>query len=418
MIGGKEIQNIAQEYRTPSYVFDTDELTDRLHKVQSVLGDNIEILYAMKANPFLVSAMKDSGVRFEVCSPGEFAICEKERVPMERIVLSGVNKEPKDIRYVMRECGGAGTYTIESVRQFRMIAALAKEYGQSVSVLVRVTSGNQFGLDEAETEKLIAAREEFPEVHIAGIQCYTGTQKKKTENIMKEIDRLDTFCDRLFTRYGFQTERLEYGPGLFVSYFEPDVQHEDFTVLEELSVKLQTISGKYHISLEMGRYLAASCGLYLSRVEDFKISKNQRYCIIDGGINHINYYGQTMAMKIPKIDVIPMEPDEERTFSMGENLQKLCFATDEAPKGTNHWNICGSLCTVGDVVVKNLPLTDVKIGDLLVFHNIGAYSVTEGIYLFLSRDLPNVLLYSAKSGVKLVRAKQPTYPLNMAAKFS
>ncbi len=39
--------------------------------------------------------------------------------------------------------------------------------------------------------------------------------------------------------------------------------------------------------------------IYVSKVVDIKVHCEQQYCIIDGGINHINYYGQTMAMKIP-----------------------------------------------------------------------------------------------------------------------
>ena len=47
-------------------------------------------------------------------------------------------------------------------------------------------------------------------------------------------------------------------------------------------------------------------------------------------------------------------------------------------------------------------------GDLLVFDRIGAYSVTEGIYLFLSRQLPVVLTYTLKQGLSLVRDAFPT----------
>lgn len=51
-------------------------------------------------------------------------------------------------------------------------------------------------------------------------------------------------------------------------------------------------------------------------------------------------------------------------------------------------------------------------GDLLVFDRIGAYSVTEGIYLFLSRQLPVVLTYTQKQGLSLVRDAFPTDILN------
>ena len=46
------------------------------------------------------------------------------------------------------------------------------------------------------------------------------------------------------------------------------------------------------------------------------------------------------------------------------------------------------LCTINDILVKRLPLGGLEIGDVLVFEQAGAYCMTEGIALFLSRDLP------------------------------
>ncbi len=62
-----------------------------------------------------------------------------------------------------------------------------------------------------------------------------------------------------------------------------------------------------------------------------------------------------------------------------------------------------SLCTVGDVIVKNLPVVKPEIGDLILFYNIGAYSVTEGIYLFLSRRMPKIVAYSKKEKAVVYR---------------
>ena len=77
------------------------------------------------------------------------------------------------------------------------------------------------------------------------------------------------------------------------------------------------------------------------------------------------------------------------------------------------WNICGSLCTINDILVKKLELSDLKIGDILVFKNTGAYSMTEGISLFLSRDLPQVLISDINNNIRMARNIMPTYNLNM-----
>ena len=45
--------------------------------------------------------------------------------------------------------------------------------------------------------------------------------------------------------------------------------------------------------------------------------------------------------------------------------------------GKDKVNVCGSLCTINDNLVKNMPLTEPTIGDILEFINTGAYSMTE-----------------------------------------
>ena len=95
------LRKIAEEYQTPAYVFDLDMLRKRVALIrnclQKELGERVGICYAMKANPFLISPLKKYVDCYEVCSPGEFRICEKAGISMEQIVLSGVNKEKRDI---------------------------------------------------------------------------------------------------------------------------------------------------------------------------------------------------------------------------------------------------------------------------------------------------------------------------------
>ena len=52
-------------------------------------------------------------------------------------------------------------------------------------------------------------------------------------------------------------------------------------------------------------------------------------------------------------------------------------------------------------------------GDLIAFENIGAYSVTEGINLFLSRTLPCILLRKKKYDYEVQRGHVESYVLNI-----
>ena len=61
-------------------------------------------------------------------------------------------------------------------------------------------------------------------------------------------------------------------------------------------------------------------------------------------------------------------------------------------------------------MVKQLEVPKLKIDDVFIFKNVGAYSITEGIALFLSRDMPKVVLISDKK--ILVRDTINSYKIN------
>lgn len=407
MLGVNELKEIALKCGTPSYVFDTDVLCERIDRIQQILGCGVTVCYAMKANPFLIGVLDRKIDKFEVCSPGEFAICEKEGISREKIVLSGVNKEKKDILYTMKT-GAVGIYTVESLNQLELINACAVECGIKVKVLIRVTSGNQFGINERQVYEIADRKDELKGIIIEGIQCYSGTQKKKLSQIESEVVWLQAIAHTCEAEHGVKLNEIEYGPGLSVDYFvtdKCDAMNTDFGELEEFAGMIKEMSEKFNVTLEMGRYVAATCGILISRIADMKMNDTTRYAIIDSGINHINYYGQAMAMKKPRCEFIPMEYTEG--FADGVDHEVEVYS-----QGVQPYNICGSLCTVGDVIVKNLELKDAKIGDMIAFYNIGAYSVTEGIYLFLSRRMPAIVLYSKSKGYRVVRKSLDTFLIN------
>ena len=407
MVGVNELKEIAIKCGTPSYIFDTDELCARIDAMQQILGCGVTVCYAMKANPFLISVLDKKLDKFEVCSPGEFAICEKEGINREKIVLSGVNKEKKDILYTMKT-GAVGIYTVESLNQLELINSCAVECGIKVKVLIRVTSGNQFGINERQVYEIADRKNELKGIIIEGIQCYSGTQKKKLSQIEAEVVWLQAIAHTCEAEHGVKLKEIEYGPGLSVDYFvtdKCDAMNTDFEELKEFAAMIKEMSEKFNVTLEMGRYIAATCGILISRIADMKMNDTTRYAIIDSGINHINYYGQAMAMKKPRCEFIPMEYTEG--FADGAAHEVEVYS-----QGVQPYNICGSLCTVGDVIVKNLELKDAKIGDMIAFYNIGAYSVTEGIYLFLSRRMPAIVLYSNKNGYRVIRKSVETFLIN------
>lgn len=381
------IEFAARNYQTPFYVFDTDMLARQIKKIRTALGDGVELCYAMKANPFLVKRLEELVDSFEVCSPGEFAICEKASIPMKKIVMSGVHKNPLDVEYALKEYGSNILYTIESLSHWQTLKAFTEKYQLPVRALMRLTSGNQFGMDKSLIHEIIQ-NGPYEFISLEGIQYFSGTQKKSASRLSKELSMLDGLCRLLKDKYDFTILKIEYGPGLPVCYFEEEPEEEDH-MLESLSTAIKGLTFGGKVTLEMGRFIAASCGSYVTRVVDMKTNKDQNYCIVDGGIHQLNYYGQMLAMKKPPIVHLGTQGGDKK-----------------------EWTVCGSLCTVNDVLVKQYPFQDLRHGDALIFQKTGAYSVTEGMSLFLSRDLPLILLYSEKHGFYTARPSLPTDQFN------
>lgn len=378
------------KYGTPLYVFDIDEMRETVSLFRRELRGGAGICFAMKANPFLVRQMAALTDRIEVCSRGEFEICRKLEIRPEKILISGVLKTKEDIQGILDHYRGSCTYTVESAEQFQTFAEWCDANQEVLHVYLRLTSGNQFGVDEAMIKRMISIRNRCPFLKIQGIHYFSGTQKKTMERVKKELSYLDGFLRELEETFRFQIEELEYGPGIPVPYFEgqKDTLAED---IHTISGAIQEMKWKGNVMLEMGRALAARCGYYLTSVKDLKQNDGRNYCIVDGGIHQMNYDGQIRGMYCPNFRVSPEH--------------------DHGPK--QEYTVCGSLCTFNDVLIQKAKIADLRVGNVLIFEGMGAYAMTEGMALFLSHGLPQIGFYSREMGWKLVRKKQETYRWNM-----
>ena len=382
------------ENPTPAYVFDLDQLKKRLAAVKgAVTREKTKICYGVKANPFLVEALKEEVDYFEVCSPGEFHICEYNKADMDHLVVTGVYKAPVDVMRMIGEFEGRTIFTVESLNQLQVLDFCAGKYQCRVRVLLSLTSGNQFGMKASQLEYCISHRDEYKNLDFLGVQYYSGTQKKEIQIVEDELKMLEGFCQSMEEKFDFETEVLMYAPGLGVPYVEDEEEEDLDRMLDRLNQLLKGLDFSGDVILEMGRFLAAFCGSYYTSIGDVKSQGGQNYCIVDGGIHHLNYYGQDGGKRIPHCTHIP---------------QRMDMQTEETL-----WNVCGCLCTPEDVLAVQMPMRGPSPGDLIIFERAGAYCVTEGISLHMSQDLPRVYFYSEEAGMELIRTREGTCKWNM-----
>lgn len=388
-MNSEALQDIAASFATPAFIFDADEFGRRAKNVKSAIG-GAALCYSIKANPFLLACLPEEIDRVEVCSPGELAICRRVGVDPSTVVYSGVNKGSEDIAEAIEY--GAELLTAESLRQLGLINAAALAAGKRVRVALRLTSGNQFGMDSENLKRAVAEKGSYEGVDIVAIHYYSGTQKKKLAVVEKELAELEELADTLEERFGLSGISLEYGPGLPADYFGDDPEGRDMAVLAEAGAMIAAVAARRSVTVEFGRFLASPCGTYLTAAADIKNNNGENFVICDGGINHLKYYGQTMAMQTPPITLL------------GDHGEK-----------TEDYTLCGSLCTTADILVRKVTLPALSVGDVLALGRCGAYSVTEGIGLFLSRQLPRIVLHSERGGNRLLRDFYGTDILNSPA---
>lgn len=404
--------------QTPYYVFDTDEFAKRAAMIRAALdckgGRRIPLCFSIKANPFLLHRLPEGLDHVEVCSPGELEICIALGVKPESIIYSGVMKEKCDIERAVSY--GAGILTCESIRHAALISEVmlecipegaheARFVETKAQVILRLTSGNQFGMSLDDIEYILSHPDEFKGISVMGLHYYSGTQKS-LRKINKDLEKIKSALTMLKDKYSFEPQLVEYGPGLCVEYFEDDWQEREKQALDEAAEALREFAEEYPLGIEMGRFLAASCGKYYTQVKDLKSTGDANYAILDGGIHHLNYFGQRMAMQVPPIRVYGGE--------VSENEEKLGVELTQMPDAD--YTLCGSLCTVADVLVREVKLKKLELGDILEFAHCGAYSVTEAPALFLSRQLPAIYAYSKECGYECLREHIPAAEINLAGK--
>lgn len=387
------------QLQTPCYVFDEAACVDRAIRIrQEVEKWGGKLCFAIKANPFLIPALIPVVDKFEVCSPGELEICRKYKVPGGKILFSGVVKTGEDMEKALAY--PVDVITLESVHHWELLKDALKEglsdaTDRCVKVMPRLSSGAQFGMEPSQMEHILMEAADMKNIRVEGIHYFTGTQKKGKQ-YEKEIKCALQWMEELEKKFLLEDVILEYGPGLAVPYFNGDDFEQPYGLIENLRDFILAEKPSHRIDIELGRYLTASCGEYVTRIVDVKSADERNYCLVDGGIHQVNYYGSNMAMRTPVIEYVPVgnKPDSSLLNQEREYM------------------ICGSLCTFADILARGISLPSPEIGDCLIFENIGAYSVTEGSYLFLSHALPQIYIKQQNGQIWKARSAQESWLIN------
>ncbi len=388
VIGGLPVTQLAEVYGTPLFVYDRAVLDMKYDALRAALPDRFSIYYSIKANPCpaVVKHFLSRGCGLEIASGGEFRKALEAGCPPGRMLFAGPGKSETELELVLSQ--GIGEIHMESLTEAGRISAICRRLGRRAHVALRINPAAEaeggamrmggrpapFGMDEEILDQILDAVLSQPELDLCGLHLFIGTQILDASILQKQYCHGLELARRVTSRLGRPLKTLDFGGGLGIPYFA----HEQELNLDSLREGLKTLFATVEYDprfegtqflVEPGRFLVGEAGVYVTRINDIKVSRGKKFLIVDGGMNHhlaaSGNLGQTIKRNYPIVLV-----------------NKLTAPAEEVV------DIVGPLCTPLDTLARGIMLPRAEIGDLVGIFQSGAYGRSASPLGFLSHPAP------------------------------
>ncbi len=389
-IGGIPVDRLAARVgSTPFFAYDRALVTERVQAVRSALPPQVELSYALKANPMPALVQHLAGLvdGFDVASAGELAVALDTPVPPERISFAGPGKTPAEIRQAV----AAGVVvTVESANQAQSVVACSGQLGVRPRLAVRVNPDfeirgagmrmgggpRQFGVDVEQVPPLLEWLHRRG-AEVMGFHVFAGSQILDAGTLVTTLERTADLLVRLSVHAHDPVRYLNLGGGFGIPYFTRDTPLDLSAVGAAVTMlvteRLKPVFPRARFVIELGRYLVGEAGVYLTRVVDRKVSRGTTYLVVDGGLHH-----QLAA-----------------TGNLGQVVRRnypIAVANRIDEPATEQVTVVGCLCTPLDVLGDRVMLPHADVGDLIAVFDAGAYGLTASPTGFLSHPVPAEVL--------------------------
>ncbi|WP_300768371.1 diaminopimelate decarboxylase [uncultured Bifidobacterium sp.] len=149
-VHGRSVSSLLDEFGSPLYVVDMDDLRGRAESFVCAAASafptaTTHVSYAGKAllSKEIVRAVLDAGMFVDTCTMGEMRLALAAGAPGRRLVLHGNNKSDDEIALAVTE--GFSKIVVDEPSEPARIAAIAHRLGRRARVMLRVTCGIHAG---------------------------------------------------------------------------------------------------------------------------------------------------------------------------------------------------------------------------------------------------------------------------------
>jgi diaminopimelate decarboxylase len=399
-----DIREISKKFKTPFFLYSEEILTENYgHFFNGAIDHgliNPLICFALKSNSNknLLKILAAQGSGADIVSGGELKRALEAGIPSDKIVFSGVGKTEEEILFALNVSkDGIYSFNVESIEELELINSCAKRSKKKARICFRlnpvvqpkthkyISTGNKthkFGLLEKDILSSLTHKRYWTNSKLVGLSVHIGSQLLDLKATKKAIIKLSEVA--LAT--GVPLEFLDVGGGLGVDYHPDETQRlpsvNDYMELVGVTLNKHFYSKtllRPRIVFEPGRRIIAKAGIFVMKVLRNKISENNHFVIVDGGMNDF------------------MRP------SLYEAYHEVMPVKEG--KAENPCHIVGPICETSDCFGSNRLMPILSSGDMLVLCDAGAYGYSMGSNYNL-RGRPQEILIDKNKKPKIINQAQ------------
>lgn len=349
----------SETYHYPLYIYDGNRIQLQYDKLSDALsGHTHQIRYACKANSNLhiLKLLADKGAHLDVVSVNEGRLGELAGFPPQHIHFTPNGVPLLECRVALDR---GYSLSLDHIPSIRMLSQERPGLPLCIRINPAVKAGGHEKISVGhQTSKFGLSLDQIGEVlelqasgaiRVKGMHIHTGSDigdvdaiKKGAQILLKEAA---AFWETI--------EYLDFGGGFKVSYYDDDTATDMTGIGQWLTENMKIFEAQcgrsVQLVVEPGKFLVSEAGFFLAEVSQLKTTYGTQFAHLNTGFNHF---------------IRPMYYEANHKITVLKEAKNESFRT---------YNVVGYLCET-DTFASGRKLPELEVGDVLVFHNAGAYS--------------------------------------------
>lgn len=361
------IQQLIQKNGTPFYLFDEKGFINNYKKLEDTFKKvypNYRLSYSYKTNytPFVCQLVKSLGGYAEVVSDMEYTLAKKLGYDNQQIVYNGPSKGP----VMFEHLENGGILNIDSLDEAKRIVAYVQahpERNYTVGIRINMNVGgdfiSRFGLvpDSQELQETVTLIKSTANLQLIGLHCHISRSRgveawaKRAEIMLKAADDyIEGVPAYISLGSGMYADMPEFLKEQFGGDSVPTYEDYAACTIQPFADHYKDVENKPILFTEPGTTVVARYLNFVTKVLSVKEVRGRYIANMDGDYHNL---GEICTMKKLPVSVLPGGKKQYTYPNM---------------------DIMGFTCLEQDVLYPGFdqPIAE---GDVLVFNNVGGYSI-------------------------------------------